>query len=191
MSPEAFLERLAALGDSVWLQALALFAAPFVLEEGALLAGAMLAAAGSLPAAAALGAVCLGIIVSDWALYGLGRAVALWPWLRRRIGETTIRRGQELLRSNFLSAMVSARLIPWLLFPIFVASGYLAVGFLRFLLVNAAIAVVYACVLFLALFYLDSLLFDLIREWSWTVVVALILGVVWLKRRAQRRVAGK
>lgn len=191
MGLDTVLERLAALGDSPWLQALVLFAIPFVLEEGALLAGAMLAAAGSLPPAAAFGAVCLGIIVSDWALYGLGRAVALWPWLRRRIGEKAIRRGQDLLRSNFFSAMLGARLIPWLLFPIFVASGFLAVGFLRFLLVNAGIAIVYASTLFLALFYLDRLLFDLIREWSWVVVLALILGVVWLKQRVRRRNAGR
>lgn len=150
------------------------------------MAGAMLASAGQLPSLAALAALYAGIVVSDWALFGLGRMAAWLPWARRRIGEKNLAHGRRLLSENITGALISARLVPWLLFPIFCACGFLGVSFARFALVNAAIALVYAGLLFWALLLFDSLLLSHLQGWGWAVAVLLILGLLLLKRRLAR-----
>ena len=174
------------LGNPYVLAAL-LFLAPFVLEEAAILTGAALAAAGELPTAIALAAVAIGMVVSDWLLYALGAVAGRSRRMRRWIGEDSIARGQRLLERGAVPAALLARLIPWLLFPIFVASGFLGVGFRRFALVNAGIAVVYIAVLFFGVYGLNLVIFDLLEGWGWAVVALLLACVVALSRWAARR----
>ncbi len=164
-----------------------LFLAPFVLEEAAVLAAAALAAAGELPTAVALGAVSAGMVVSDWALYGLGAVAGRSARIRGWVGEESIARGRRLLERGVAPAGLLARLVPWLLFPVFVASGFLGVGFRRFALVNLGIAAVYILVLFFGIYGLNLVIFDWLHGWGWAVVAALLLGVVLLSRWAARR----
>jgi membrane protein DedA with SNARE-associated domain len=174
------------LGDPVVLAGL-LFVAPFVLEEAAILTGAALAAAGELPTGVALAAVASGMVVSDWLLYALGAVAGRSRRIRGWIGEDSIGRGQRLLERGALPAALLARLIPWLLFPIFVASGFLGVGFRRFALVNAGIASVYIVVLFFGVYGLNLVIFDLLDGWGWVAVAILLACVVALSRWAGRR----
>jgi membrane protein DedA with SNARE-associated domain len=174
------------LGNPYVLAAL-LFLAPFVLEEAAILTAAALAAAGELSTSIALAAVAIGMVVSDWLLYALGAIAGRSRRIRGWIGEESIARGQRLLERGALPAALLARLIPWLLFPIFVASGFLGVGFRRFALVNAGIAVVYIAVLFFGVYGLNLVIFDLLEGWGWAVVALLLACVVALSRWAARR----
>jgi membrane protein DedA with SNARE-associated domain len=174
------------LGNPFVLAAL-LFAAPFVLEEAAILAGAALAAAGELPTGVAFAAVTVGMVVSDWCLYAAGAIAGRSRRIRRWIGEESIERGQRLLSRGAIPAALLARLVPWLLFPIFVASGFLGVGFRRFALVNAAIAAVYIVVLFFGVYGINLVIFDLMDGWGWLAVAGLIVGVVLLSRWSARR----
>jgi len=169
------------------LQLTLLFLGPYLLEEAAILAAAALAAAEELRPVTAFGAVYLGIVTSDWLLYaigwGAGRSVRLRAW----IGEDAIAHGRRLLSRGAAAAGVTARLVPWLLFPIFVASGFLGVGFRRFAAVNAGIALVYTAVLFLALYLFNVALFDLFAGWGWLAVgvagMVLLLAIRYGRRR--------
>lgn len=183
-----FDEALSAAADDPWLQAALLFLGTFVLEEAALMAGALLAAAGELPAVAALAALYLGMIVSDWALYGLGAAAARSARLRAWLGPERLARGRQLLGSNLTSALAAARLVPWLLFPILVACGFLRVGALRFAAIDALIALPYTAILFWLLTGFNILLFEHLQRWGWAAAVALILvTVVAIRWRGWRR----
>jgi membrane protein DedA with SNARE-associated domain len=174
------------LGNPVVLAVL-LFVAPFVLEEAAILAGAALAAAGELPTAVAFAAVTVGMFVSDWLLYGLGAVAGRSRRIRGWIGEANLARGQGFLDRGVVPAALLARLVPWLLFPIFVASGFLNVGFRRFALVNAAIAAIYIVVLFFGVYGVNLVLFDLLQGWGWLGVIVLFAGIILLTRWAARR----
>lgn len=174
------------LGHPVVLTGL-LFLAPFVLEEAAILSGAGLAAAGELPALVALIALYAGTVVSDWALYALGAAAGRSARVRSWIPENYIRHGHDILHRGVLGAALVARLVPWLLFPVFVASGFLSVGFARFAAVNAVIAFVYVNVLYWSIYGLDLLLFEIFDEWGWVAVLVLIVVVIAISRRVSRR----
>lgn len=164
-----------------------LFFAPFVLEEAAILSGAGLSAAEELSASAALIALYLGTVVSDWLLYALGAVAGRSARLRAWIGPNYIERGRNILRRGAVEAGLMARLVPWLLFPVFVASGFLKVGFLRFVSVNSVIALVYVNVLFWSLYGLDLVLFDMFERWGWAIVVVVTVLILAVSRIAGRR----
>ncbi|MFN3663405.1 DedA family protein [Yoonia sp.] len=164
-----------------------LFLATFVLEEAAILIAAGLAASGELPAGLALAAIASGIIVSDWCLYGIGVMAVRNRRIARWVSPARIDLGRSLLQRNTLVAGLIARIIPWLLFPIFVASGFLGVGFVRFALINAAIALIYVLALFYGAFGLSSVLIDWIGNWAWLFGAGVLLVMLWGGRAVARR----
>lgn len=172
-----FEDTLAAAAGNPWLQAMILFLGPFVLEEAALMAGALMAAAEELPAWVALGVLYAGIVVSDWALYALGFYAGRSRRLRRFVEEENLARGKDMLHQNLTSALFTARLIPWLLFPVLVSCGFLRVGFSRFAAISAGIALVYSSVLFWLLLAFDVLLLEYLDAWGWVVAIAMIVGI--------------
>lgn len=185
---EALIEQY--LGNPVVL-ALLLFLAPFVLEEAAILTGAGLAASGEMPTWLALAAISTGMIVSDWSLYALGALAGRSRRIRGWIDGDGLARGRALLDRGAWPAGLLARLIPWLLFPIFVASGFLGVGFRRFALVNGLIAAVYILALFFGVFGLNLVLFEWLGNWAWAVLALLLVLVIVASRWAARRYLGK
>lgn len=167
-----------------WLQSLALFLGTFILEEAALMAGALLAAAEELAVWHAVAVLYAGIVISDLALYALGRASRLSPWISRGIDRyltgdrkaSLISRGSEFLHANLFSALSTARLLPWLLIPVLVSCGVLKVGFWRFALFTLVIAGVYTVAVFGGLYIVDDLLFEWLHGWAW--IAGLILGAL-------------
>jgi membrane protein DedA with SNARE-associated domain len=174
------------LGDP-FLQAIVLFLGPFAFEEAAILAGAALAAGREMSPVSAFALLYAGIVLSDWSLYAAGVGAGRSRRIRAWVGETNIARGRELLDRGAVAAAISARLVPWLLLPVFVASGFLGVGFVRFALVNAVIAFGYLAALFLGLYLFNVALFDIFAQWGWFAVllagVALLLAVLLIGRR--------
>lgn len=164
-----------------------LFLATFVLEEAAILIAAGLAAAGEMPAGLALAAVGSGIIVSDWCLYGLGALAARSERIAEWVSAARIEQGRRLLQRSTLAAGFIARITPWLLFPIFVASGFLGVGFRRFAVINSAIALVYVLVVFYGAFELSAVMLDWAGGWAWLLGAGLLLVIVWGGRVFARR----
>jgi membrane protein DedA with SNARE-associated domain len=173
---EALIEQY--LGNPLILAVL-LFLANFVMEEGAIIAGAALAAAGEIGTGLALVALVTGNIVSDWALYGIGALAGSSPLVRRWVDGKMLERGRRLLDRGVLPAALLARLLP----PVFMASGFVRVDFRRFAIVNGVVAAVYTAALFFGAFGLNLVLFDLLGNWAWPVMVGLVIGVVWLSHR--------
>ncbi len=170
--------------DNPWVLAACLFLATFVLEEAAIVLAAGLAAAGQLNAGVAVAAVTSGVIVSDWALYALGafagrsRRIADW------VPAEQLAQGRRLLARGALPAGLLARLIPWMLFPIFVASGFVGIGFRRFALTNGAIGMIYVIALFFGAVEFFQLLLEWMGNWGWLLGAALLLVLLWGGRRA-------
>lgn len=177
--------------DDPFLQSVLLFLGTFVLEEAALMAGGALSAAQELPPFAALGALYAGMVVSDWMLYAAGFLAGSSPRVRRFVREENIRHGRALLARSHLLAALSARLVPWLLLPIFVASGFVRIGFFRFAAVNALIALIYTNVLFWTIYAFGTVLFDQLRAWGWLIVALATVAVSALSWHRARRAGVK
>jgi membrane protein DedA with SNARE-associated domain len=167
---------------------LILFLTPFVLEEAALLTAASVATTGILSPVLAITPILLGIIISDWFLYGIGHLAGRSLKVRRCIGEERLAKGKRILdRKGTFAAAVTARLVPWLLLPIYVASGVVGVRFRHFAPINAAVAAVHAILVFILAYEFNSLLVEYFRPWIVAVTaiagIALIISIRWLIRR--------
>jgi len=184
---ESFQQWLAEAAGDPWLLCALLFAGTFVLEEAAILGGAFLTAAGELSAPAALAALYAGMAISDWCLYYLGHLARRVRWSRRIVSERTIERGQDYLRGQLAMALLAARLVPWLLFPIFIACGFVAVGFRHFALINLAIGLVYTLAIFMTALLLGELAFEYLHRWGWLVLAIAALAAMAAHRLFARR----
>ncbi|WP_410217500.1 DedA family protein [Paracoccus sp. (in: a-proteobacteria)] len=181
---EALIEQ--SLGSPLLLAAL-LFVATFVLEEAAILLAAGLAASGEMTSALALASVGTGMIVSDWCLYGLGALAARSRRIADWVSRDRLEQGRRLLHRSTFAAGLLARIIPWLLFPVFVASGFLRVGFRRFAMINAIIALVYVPAVFYGAFGLYAVLMEWLGDWAWMTGAVLLLAILWGGRAVARR----
>lgn len=173
------------LGNPLLLAVL-LFFATFVMEEVAIFVAAGLAAAGEMTTGLALAALIGGMIVSDWCLYGLGAMARRHDRVARWVSPRKLEQGRLLLRRSTLVAGLLARIVPWLLAPVFMASGFLRVGFRRFALVNATIAVVYIPFLFFGAFSLYGVLLERLGAWAWVAGGAVVLAILWGVRALAR-----
>lgn len=163
-----------------------LFLAPFVLEEAAILAAAGMATAGLLPPITAFLVLLLGIVVSDWFLFGLGHLATRIGRIRGWIGGRRLTRGRELLGRGTLAAAVTARLVPWLLPPIFVASGLFGVRFSTFALANGVVACIYTTGFFVLAYEFNAIAMERFGQWGWVGIAGLavaLLGRSFVRRR--------
>ena len=159
---------------------LILFLAPFAVEEAAILAAAGLVAGGCLSPPLAFFPLLFGIFASDWFLFGLGHIAAKADRIRAWVGEGRIRKGRRLLSRGTLAAAVTARLVPWLLPPIFLASGLVGVRFRNFVLANAVVASVYTALVFFLALEFNTFLVGHFRQWGWIGVAAMASAVLIL-----------
>ena len=167
-----------------------LFLAPFVLEEAAILAVAGVTTAGLLSPPLAFFPLLLGVLASDWFLFGPGHIAANVGRVRAWVGEKRIRKGRRILSRGTFAAAVTARLVPWLLPPIFLASGLVGVAFRTFALANGFVATVYTALVFVLAFEFNSFLVSHFREWGWIGVAAVALLLLILHMVGRSKPAG-
>jgi membrane protein DedA with SNARE-associated domain len=117
------------LGQQPILLAVLLFAATFVVEDGATIAAGVMVAQTGIDPAVPLAAVVMGTAVGDIALYGLGRwggSTAFGIKLRSR---SDVVRAEQWIAGRALMMVFAARFLPGSRLPVFIASGLIAAPF--------------------------------------------------------------
>lgn len=109
-----------------------LFALPFWHEDGAIVWGGYLIIHGLASPATVVLALYGGILASDLAIFGLGAGTRRLPRLAQRFERYGLGAIEQKLRANFIGLMVLSRIVPGLLFPVFLACGWSGVGIVRF-----------------------------------------------------------
>jgi membrane protein DedA with SNARE-associated domain len=144
-----------------------------------------------------------GILVGDsviyWAGRVLGRRVAeVWPF-RTLITPEKLERVERLLRKRGKIVVVVARFLPGLRAPTYFTVGHSRLPFWEFLLFDGLAAVVSAPLWVCLGFWLGDDIERAAREGSRfgqyilagvVVVVAILIGRAWLRRRRARRASG-
>ena len=120
---------------------------PFFREDVAILTGGLLVVERGLPPFVAFVSLYAGVIASDFALFGLGRLASRSAEIRRILLTPRAERVGLWLRHHIPAAMIVARIVPGVIFPVYVGLGLLGVRTRVFGPLTMATALVYVPVL--------------------------------------------
>ena len=170
------------------LQCAALFFAPFLHEDVAVVMAATFIHELGLHPAVAFGSLYAGVVASDLLIYALGRGARRWLSLRRFVSDEKLRRAQRRLQKNRVLAIALCRLVPGLLFSTFVACGWFGIPFLSFLGPALATSAIYTGILLLLVLKFGGAIVSKVGNWGWFLAIGLLLvfGLGLLARRALR-----
>ncbi len=143
---------------------------PFAHEDLAILTGAFFIMNDVMPIGLVAGSIYGGIVVSDFALYGLGAAARRVPWLERYAVNDRVLGFGERLKRNIFSVVALCRVVPGVVFVAFVACGWTRVSLARFTLASLVVSAVYLpVVLYLAIAF-GGALEQHLGWWTWPLL---------------------
>lgn len=174
---------LACLAAYPALMALAIIAATFVVEDAATIAVGVLASRMLVDPGLAIAALLVGTIVGDFGVYALGRGAGRLPFFRSR----RFPRAEAWLCSRGGAAVALARFVPGSRLPVYSASGFVRMPFIRFAVLIVATGLVWTP----ALFLLSATGADVVAAYGELAAPALaavllaVVGLPYLVRRVR------
>lgn len=187
ISSNEMIEFLQVLSGMPMLLAVLIVLSTFILEDAATIAAALLAAEGFIDPVLGLSALYTGIVVGDLLLYGIGRYAAGHPRTVRFVGQRRIKRGRTWLHHRLAPALIGARFLPGMRLPTYIASGFLKVSFFRFAMIAIAATAAWTGIFYFLIFRYGSYVIDFFGQWAWVIGVVLLLNVIFLPRRLEKR----
>lgn len=142
MSPESIFDWLAGMAGDPMSLAIALALATLLTEDGAVVAGSLLVGGGLASPFIVIGALIIGIVGGDIALYLLGWTARGIRWLRRRLPIKKARALKHWLNGREAAVLFFSRFLPGTRLV-----TYLTFGFLRLSLVRFVSVMTVACVI--------------------------------------------
>src|SRR5258707_8344330 len=130
--------------DFSWLaQFFSLLFLPFAHEDLAIILGAYVVVNNIMPVG--LVALCIygGMVVSDFALYGIGAGARRLPWLTRLAVDDRVRGFADVLKRNLFGIVALCRVVPGVVFVGFVACGWTRVPLARFAVASLLVSALY------------------------------------------------
>lgn len=137
------LQHLVDSASSRAMEVLILVLLPFVREDVAIIAGGLLVVERGLPPLLAFASLYLGVVASDFALFGLGRLAGRNAEARALLLDPRAERIGTWLRHHLPATMIAARLVPGVIFPVYVGLGLMGVRARVFGPLTMATALVY------------------------------------------------
>ena len=122
------------------MQLVSLVVLPFAHEDLAIVLGAYIVVNDVLPVGIVLASIYSGIVVSDFALYGIGAGARRLPWLRRHAVDDRVRGFGDGLKRNLFALITLCRFVPGLAFVAGVACGWGRVSLARFTLATLCVS---------------------------------------------------
>ena len=156
---------------------------PFFREDLAILAGGLLVVERGLPPFLAFLSLYVGVIASDFALFGLGRLAGRSAEARELLLTPRVERVGRWLRHHVPAAMIVARIVPGVIFPVYVGLGLLGVRTRVFAPLTMATALVYVpVVLWLVIRFGEDALSGR-GYWVWILAAAalVLLTAQWAR----------
>lgn len=173
-------------GHSPVLQAAAIIAGTFILEDAATAGAAIAVQSGAVALPVALVALYLGIVLGDIGLYGLGALAARVPWARRLIPPQRQDNGRAWLERHVFKVVFVARFLPGVRLPTYTACGFLGASFRKFVAAAIGATLIWTSALFAVSLRVGRLLVDHLGEWRWVGFAAFLTAIVLAGRLAAR-----
>jgi membrane protein DedA with SNARE-associated domain len=151
-----------------------LVALPFAHEDLAIVLGAYIVVNDLMPTGLVVASIYGGMVVSDFALYGIGAGARRLPWLRKHAVDDRVRAFGDVLKRNLFALVALCRFIPGFVFVALVACGWARVSLARFTAASLMVSAVYLAVMLYLVATFGDALDDHIGLWTWPLLLALL-----------------
>lgn len=166
------------LAASPWLALTALFFAPFVREDVAIVLGGLMIVEHDVPGWKVLASLYAGIVTSDLLLFGLGRLAVRSARVRRFLSVPKIERIGGWLLHNLPAAMIVARVVPGMITPVYIGAGLVGARFWSFAPMTLLTAAVYlATLLWIVVRFGEGVLSGM-GYWGWILAIVLLVAIL-------------
>ena len=182
------LQTLSALGqfsfDLPWLAKIgSLLVLPFAHEDLAIILGGYIIVNDLMPMSLVALSIYGGIVLSDFALYGIGAAARHVPWLSRYAVDERVHRFGDKLRSNVFSLVALCRVLPGIVFVAFIACGWTRVSLARFSAASLTVSALYLPLMLYLVIVFGDALDDSVGFWAWPMLFAAIGATSFARKR--------
>ncbi len=158
-----------------------LFFGTFLQEDLAVVTGGMFIIKKILPHYLVLLSLYSGIVISDILIYGLGVAARSIPWTQKYLLNNKVQYAKQKIEKNIIPSVALCRLFPGLLFPTFVACGWLGIPFIQFTTITIIAAAFYAVILLFLVTTIGATIIQPIGTIGWIILFCLAIAVVIYK----------
>ncbi|MEQ1492928.1 MAG: VTT domain-containing protein [Terricaulis sp.] len=163
---------------ATWALYLALFIAPFVQEDAAVIGSASAASMHEGDAANIFAISLLGLVLSDAWKYWAGYYAQSWPPAARWVNDPKVAALKEGVLKRLGLALLGARFIPGTRIPLYLACGVFRAPFRRFLPLIALTGALYLGLTFAIFAALGNILGEQFQRLMPLVVVAVIAIII-------------
>lgn len=170
--------------DYSWLAKLAsLIVLPFADEDFAIILGGYIVVNRLMPVGMVAIGIYVGMVASDFALYGIGVAARRASWLRRLAVSDRVRSFADTLKRNLFEVVALCRIVPGLDLVAFVACGWMRVPLAQFTLASLVISALYLpLMLYLVVMFGDAM-DDHAGLWTWPFLLVAVAVIGFVRNR--------
>jgi membrane protein DedA with SNARE-associated domain len=158
-----------------------LFLGTFLQEDLAVVTGGMFIIKKELPWILALVSLYSGIVISDFLIYGLGVAARSIPWTQKYLLNDKVQFAKKKIEKNVIPSVAFCRLLPGLLFPTFLACGWLGISFFQFALTTLIAAALYAVILLFLITTIGATFIQPVGTVGWIILFSIAIILVLFK----------
>lgn len=158
-----------------------LFFETFLQEDLAIVTGGLLVVKNELPLLLVAISLFTGILSGDLIIYSMGMAARKIPWIRNRFVNSRVENARKNLENNLISSIALVRILPGLLFPTYLACGFIGVSFTQFFFTTLAASAIYSTILLTLVIKLGEFVFPAIGLWGWIVMLILVILLITYK----------
>lgn len=170
--------------DFAWLaKFLSLLFLPFAHEDLAIVLGGYIVVNDAMPLGIVVAAIYLGMVVSDFALYGIGAGARRLPRLSRWAVDDNVKNFGDALTRNLFGLVALCRVVPGLVFVAAVACGWTRVPFSRFAAASLLVSALYLPLMLYLVIVFGDALDDHAGLWTWPALLCLVLIAGFMRYR--------
>jgi membrane protein DedA with SNARE-associated domain len=170
--------------DYSWLaKFVSLIVLPFADEDFAIILGGYIVVNRLMPVGLVALCIYVGMVASDFALYGVGMVARRAPWLKRLAVNDRVRSFADTLKRNVFEVVALCRVVPGLEFVAIVACGWVRVPLGRFTLASLTLSALYLPLMLYLVVVFGDAMDDHIGLWTWPFMLVAVAIIGFMRNR--------
>jgi membrane protein DedA with SNARE-associated domain len=170
--------------DYSWLaKFVSLLVLPFADEDFAIILGGYIVVNKLMPVGLVAICIYIGMVASDFALYGVGVGARRAAWLKRLAVNDRVRLFADTLKRNVFEVVALCRVVPGLDFVAIVACGWTRVPLGRFTLASLVLSALYLPIMLYLVVVFGDAMDDHVGLWTWPFMLAAIAIIGFVRNR--------